>query len=111
VTYIDTADLAEAASFRTRVKVAIVTAAANVVHEDPSGYSDPRAVKRNQLAVNILSDPESWTQRFVWPVVANPSIAANGLASSDGDLLFQVGAIFDAMAGVSPAEMASPQSE
>lgn len=103
--YIDTADLAEAASFRTRVKVAVVTAAANVVHEDASAYSPERAAKRADLARRVLADPGPWAAQFVWPVIANPTIAANGLASPDGDLAYQVSAVFDAMAGVTPSEM------
>lgn len=108
MSFIATADLADAASFRTRVKVALVTAAANVVHEDASAYSAERAAKRAALASGILADPAPWAARFVWPVVANTTIAAAGLDAPDGDLLFQIGAVFDAMAGVSPSEMGTP---
>lgn len=107
MSYIDVSDLAEAVSFRTRVKVAIVKAAANIVHESPASYTPARAEKRAALARAILADPAAYTVLFVWPVVANVSIAANGLASSDGDLDYQVSAIFDAMAGVTPEEMSS----
>lgn len=105
MSYIEISDLAEAASFKTRVKVAIVRAAANVVHEDASSFTQQRRDKRNMLARAILTDPTTYAQLFVWPVVANPSIAANGLASSDGDLDYQVSAIFDAMAGVTADEV------
>jgi len=107
MTYLNTADLADAASFRTRVKVAVVTAAANVVHEDPTGMSQSHADKRAVLARSILADPATYAALFVWPVVANVSIATSGLDSSDGDLAYQVSAVFDAMAGVTPQDLAT----
>ena len=105
MSYINVNDLAESASFKVRVKVAIVTAAANVVHEDTSAFTPERRDKRNALARAILADPTSFAQTFVWPVVSNASIAASGLDASDGDLAYQVSAIFDAMAGVTAEEM------
>lgn len=105
MSYINVNDLAEAESFKIRVKIAIVKAAANVVHEDGSGFSEGRRNKRNAMARGILLDPTTHAQLFVWGVVANPTIAANGLDSPDGDLDYQVSAIFDAMAGVTSDEM------
>lgn len=106
MTYLNAADLADSASFKTRVKVAVVVAAANVVHEDRHSYGPQQADKRAVLARNILADPDQYARLFTWPVIANPSIAASGLDSSDGDLAYQVGAIFDAMAGVTPDDLA-----
>lgn len=105
MSYLNAADLAESKSFLTRVKVALVTAAANVVHEDRAPYSEIRAEKRNMLARAVLADPNTYANVFVWGVVANTTIAAEGLDAPDGDLLYQVSAIFDAMAGVTAAEM------
>lgn len=104
MSYIEVADLAEAASFRTRVKVAIVTAAVNVLAEDTSSMTETKASKRNALATAVLTDPQSFADRFAWPVVANPSIAANGLASPDGDLAFVVSSVWNAMAGVNSTD-------
>lgn len=106
MSYISVNDLAESASFQTRVKVAIVKAAANVVHEDGSAMNPLRRDKRAALARGILLDPATHARLFVWPVVANTQIAAEGLDSPDGDLDYQVSAIFDAMAGVTSEEMA-----
>lgn len=107
MSYISVADLADAASFRVRVKVAVVTAAANVVHEGTASLTPQQHDKRAVLARNILADPAKYGDLFVWPVVANPSIAASGLDSSDGDLAYQVSAVFDAMAGVTPQDLIS----
>lgn len=105
MSYLNVADLAEAYSFRTRVKVAVVKAAADVVHEDTTDYSQNRAEKRAVLARNVLADPQRYGDLFVWPVLSNATIAAAGLDSPDGDLSYQVSAVFDAMAGVTPKEM------
>lgn len=105
MSFLNANDLAESRSFLIRVKIALVTAAANVVHEDRSPYSTERATKRNALARAILADPTAYAGTFVWGVVANSTIAQNGLDSPDGDLSYQVSAIFDAMAGVTAEEM------
>lgn len=107
MSFLTAADLAEARTFRTKVMVAVVNAAAAVVHEDTSGYSANRTEKRALLARNILNDPHRYGDLFVWPVVANQTIAAAGLDSPDGDIFFQVSASFDAMAGVTPQEMST----
>ena len=106
MSYLNANDLAESRTFLIRVKVALVTAAANVVHEDASGFTPARKDKRNALARAILADPNTYATSFVWGVVANSTIAQNGLDSPDGDIAYQVSAIFDAMAGVTSEEMA-----
>lgn len=105
MSYLNANDLAESRTFLIRVKVGLVTAAANVVHEDASAFSENRKMKRNALARAILADPAAYASTFVWGVVANTTIAQNGLDSPDGDLTYQISAIFDAMAGVTSEEM------
>lgn len=105
MSFLTAADLAESRGFRTKVKVAVVNAAAAVVHEDITHFTPSRAEKRALLARSVLNDPERYGEIFVWPVVANQTIAAAGLDSPDGDIFFQVSATWDAMAGVTPQEM------
>lgn len=97
--YIEVADLAEAASFRTRIKIAIVKAAVQVLAEAASATPE-KTLKRHDLAIAVLSDPAGLAARFVWPIVANAAIAGAGLASPDGDLDFVVATVWDALAGV-----------
>lgn len=106
MSYIAVNDLAESASFKTRVKVAIVKAAGYLIHEDATGFTPARRDKRYNLARAVLSDPNGMAAQFVWPVVANTTIAAEGLDAPDSDLDYQVSAIWDAMAGVTAAELA-----
>lgn len=108
MSFLNAADLAESRSFKTRVLMAVVNAAAAVVHEDTSGMSENRSEKRAVLARNVLNDPHRYAALFVWPVIANTTIAANGLDSPDGDLFFAVASNFDAMAGVTPQDMIKP---
>lgn len=105
MSYIEVNDLAEAQSFKVRVKVAVVNVAATVMAEDRSGMNEARGSKRGSLARAILMAPAQYADLFVWPVVSNPTIAAAGLASPDGDLAYVVTSVFDALAGVEASEM------
>ena len=100
MSFLETADLAYAASFRARVKVGLVNCAGAVLQEDQDALSEAHADKRNTLAANVLRDPDSIVSAFIWPILANVSIAASGLDASDGDLLYQINAVWDNVAGV-----------
>lgn len=101
--YIDIADLAEAASFKRRLAVALVLAAADVLTVAPKAqpiWQD----KRYNLALNVIRDPFSISPAFVWPVVADSGIATNGLASSDAELKARILLVWDYVAGVTAAD-------
>lgn len=104
MSYIATADLANADSFRTRVKMAAVRVAGTVLGEDIAELGQMQAMKRLDLAQRVLRDPDAVLGSFIYPVVANPQIAAVGLEATDGDLEFQVATVWDAVAGVSIAD-------
>lgn len=108
MSYLDTADLAYAASFRARVKVGLVNAAGAILEEDQDAMSPSQADKRNLLATNVLRDPDSIVSAFIWPILANVSIAASGLAATDGDLLYQITQVWDNVAGVTRNDREAP---
>jgi len=108
VSYMNTADLAEAATFKARVKVTIATAAVAVWSEDASTMSEQRHDKRLALAREVLANPDNYADLFTWPVLANVTIAQAGLDAADGDLLYQVNQVWDAMAGVTAADLQPP---
>lgn len=95
--FTDQATLAKDTGFQDRVRVAIVTAATNVLGEAKGEKSDQVYGKRQYLAYQILTNSGGHTERFSWAVAANPAVTA---ASNDGDIQFTVDSLIDDMAGV-----------
>ena len=108
MSYLNTYDLAQASSFRNRLTAAIVNRAGIVITESMDGLGPQQHAKRYGLAVQVLSDPETAMLRFVWPVLANPTIAGKGLDSTDGEIDYQIAQVWDALAGVTAADRETP---
>lgn len=102
-------DLAKSSTFRTRVMITAVSYAAAVIVEAQGEREDAHQSKRYLLAQRVLSQPESMIDSFIWGMVANSTIAQNGLDSTDGDLLFQMTQIWDSVAGVSATDKLPPE--
>jgi hypothetical protein len=97
--YTDQATLADDATFRSRVRVALATAAVQVAGEAKSGYSDVQYGKRQALAYDVLKAAANGLllEAFIWTTVANPAITG---ASSDSDIQFTVNSSWGDIAGV-----------
>lgn len=97
--YIDQAALAADQTFRDRVRVALATAAVQIMGEDKGSYTDTEYGKRQALASEVLRAAASgmYLEAFVWATVQNPAITA---ASLDSDIQFQVNAVWDDMSGI-----------
>ena len=97
--FADQAALADDAEFRSRVRVALATAASQVMGEDRTGYSDDHFGQRQSLAYQVLTTAAggAWLEAFVWGTVQNAAITGS---SVDSDIQFQVNAMWDDMAGV-----------
>jgi hypothetical protein len=97
--YTDQATLASDSTFRSRVRVALATAAVQVMGEDAASYSDTEYGKRQGLAYQVLQAAAGgmWLEAFVWAVVANAAVTG---ASQDSDIQFTVNASWDDLAGV-----------
>lgn len=97
--YTAQATLAADETFRDRVRVALATAAIQVMGEAVGDYSDTQFGKRQGLAYNVLTSAASgmWLEAFVWAAVANVAITDQ---SSDSDIQFTVNASWDDIAGV-----------
>lgn len=105
MSFITVSDLAQAASFRTRITVALVTVAGGLVVDAAENSLPPaQRDKRYALAQSVLRDPTAITSAFVWPILANATIAQKGLATDDGEFVFQIVQIWDVVAGVVPAD-------
>jgi hypothetical protein len=99
VAYTDQAALAADQTFRDRVRVALATAAVQVMGEDKATYTDTHFGKRQDLAYRVLQAAADGAllEAFIWATVANVAITAS---SSDSDIQFTVNAAWDDLAGV-----------
>lgn len=101
--FIDVADLADATSFRRRLAVALVQAAAQVLTETPKAQQAWQD-KRYNYALNVVRDPYAVSPAFVWPVLADAAIAAAGLSATDTQLQNRCYLVWDYVAGVVAAD-------
>lgn len=97
--FTDQAALADDQAFRSKVRVALATAAVQVMGEAKADMSDTTYGKRQALAFEVLRAAASGVllEAFVWAVVANPAINAQ---ASDSDIQFSVNASWGDLAGV-----------
>lgn len=97
----DQAALAVDETFRLRVRVAVVTAAKDVMGEAKGSLTDTVFAKRQSFAYTVISNSAGYLDRFVWGVVSNAAITG---ASSDGDIQFTVNSLWDDLAGVTATD-------
>lgn len=85
--------LANNEEFRARVKIAMVTAAGQVLSDTSAA-----GIEQQPFAGRIVSEPNSsyFLDQFTYQVVANPAINEN---SSDSDIQFTVNSNFAKLAG------------
>ena len=96
--YIDQATLAADATFSSRVKVAMMTAAVQIAAEAKGGNSETLFDKRQQMAKLVLQSGGTATlQWFIWAVVTNAAVTGSSL---DSDIQFTVNSMWNAIAGV-----------
>ena len=103
--YIDAADLAEAASFKRRVAPALVDVAAEVL-TGGSGIKPAVQAKKYELALNVIRDPYVMVPAFIWPIIADATIAGKGLASTDAEIKARIALVWEYVAGVTAADRA-----
>ena len=107
--FLHTYDLAQSVSFRRRLTPCIAKVAGIVLQTADTGkYS--LDLKRKELARTVLRDPELASNQFIWPVLSNVSIAGAGLDATDGDIEYQVGEIWNVVAGVNQNDIEAPSS-
>ena len=97
--FTDQATLADDTTFRSKVRVALATAAVQVMGEAKASYSDVEYGKRQALAYEVLRAAASgiYLEMFVWAVVQNAAITG---ASTDQDIQFTVNSVWDDLSGV-----------
>lgn len=105
--YTDQFALGNDATFKGRVQVAILKAAAAVQAEDykvlaaPVSYpgaKDALHAARVRLAAAVLDDAATYAAKFAAVVAADPNTAGIAATSTDSDLLFTVNALWNAFA-------------
>lgn len=97
--FTDQAALADDAGFRPRVRVALATAALQVMGEAKEDKTDDEFGRRQALAYEVLRTAASGVllEAFVWAVVANPAVTAQAI---DNDIQFSVNSAWGDIAGV-----------
>jgi hypothetical protein len=98
--YIDQAALATNLSFISRIQVAIVKAAVDIMGEATDGQGQPTMsnhIKRAALAQKVLENPSRMAETMVWGVIANAAITDN---STDNDIQWIVNSIWDDYSGI-----------
>ena len=98
--FADQAALAVDEGFQQRVRIAIVTAATQIMGEAKTS-DDVTYGKRQALAYSVLYDSGQHVERFAWAVASNPAVTAE---SVDGDVQFTVNACWDDIAGVTGSD-------
>jgi hypothetical protein len=103
VAYTDQATLAQDATFRARVRVAIVTAAVAIGDEAVGGHDTIQYGKRQQLASLTLlaAGGGNWLDVFSWATTQNAAITGS---STDADIQFTVNSIWDDIAGITAVD-------
>lgn len=101
--YTDQATLADDVTFRTRIRVAIMTAAVQIQGEAKTNLTDAQYGKRQALATAILTTGGSnHIDAFAWAVTTNAAITG---ASSDADIQFTVNSMWDDLSGVTKNDL------
>ena len=97
----DINDIAGHPHFIRRTQAAIVKSAISIGNEATDPANPQRSTSRHALAINVLNDPQAYSTRFAYALAAN---AARTLDSADGDLEWTVASVWDALAGIAPAQ-------
>ncbi len=107
----DAAEMAQDDRLRGPVQAAIITAALNIINEDPTVEDHQH---RYYLAQRVLREPQGYVDRFCWAVSTNSTI--RGKWSDDdidgalGDLQYVVDSVWDAFADI-PAVVPAPDDQ
>lgn len=104
--YLNINELAASPTFRGRVQAALAVRAADVLTE--TGNPAPQAEKRAALAQQVLGDPATKVNAFIWLVVTNTAVKAAGMDATDSDLESVVTQAWDQVAGVTTADKTTP---
>lgn len=105
--YADQYALGQDATFRGRVAVAIIRTAFAIQAEDagqlaaPAGYpgaTDALHALRSRLSHAAVNDLETYAARFAVAVAADPNTSGITGASSDSDIQFTVGLLWNTFA-------------
>lgn len=96
-TYLELYDLRFSDEMKKRIAVAIAIAAQNILAED--GQTTNHA-NRVIWAKEALRDAQLMTEKIMWQILANPTVATKGLSSNDDELQFTVNSLIDTVAPV-----------
>lgn len=92
----------ELPAFGLKVKNALLKAATEVIGEGTGTYPQPAVDKRHALAVQILSNPDSYVSTLKYSIASNVAIHE---FSTESDIEFTVNSMFNDFAGVTAGDL------
>lgn len=97
----DAADMAQDGRLRGPVQAGIITAALNIINEDPNVEDHWH---RHVLAQRVLREPHAYVDRFMWAVSTNSTVRGkwvdDDIDGALGDLQFVIDSVWDAFADI-----------
>lgn len=95
--YVDQYDLTQDTIFKKKVRVAMFTAAVDVLGEDKGTMDFHEWSRRHQLGKRIFAESDAFLQQFLDAVTTNAAITSS---STDSDIQYQVNQVYNDVAGV-----------
>lgn len=95
-TYKELYDLyAQGSGLRNQATIAILKAAGDIMNESPATSNH---ANRLVWAKRVLVSPGDEAAKFMWPLLANATVAATALNANDNDVQFVVNSYIDTFA-------------
>lgn len=82
----------ESVTLKNRAEVAIVTAAQNILNEDPATDNHANRIIWAQWS---MKNSKTAAEQMMWGLVGNTTIQANGDSSTDNDIQFVIDGLID----------------
>ena len=102
-TFTDSFTASNDSIFRGKITACIAKVASTIAGEAKGVNTEIQWRKRGELAADVLRNPSGWLDQFA---IATPATNATiDTSSTDGDIEFQVTAIWDDMAGVTGEDL------
>lgn len=93
--------LSQTAGVQQVIRMAMVKNALTVVAEAVDLVRPNRHLKRHELAIKVLQDPDYWLMRFVYAISAKDTLV---VGSADALILSEIATLFDLISGVDAAD-------
>lgn len=105
MSYLAINDLAESDAFKTRLKVALVAVARDVLTESVGTQTPSERQKRRDLAMTVILNPNNYVNSFIWAAVSNTTVSTKGMDSTDNEVKTAVTQAWPYVAGINAEDL------